>query len=253
LIISHEHRFIFVKTAKTAGTSVEVLLSQVLDETAVATPFFRAEPGHQPRNYRGLFDPISELRTKRRAGLPLSAYRQTWRHLRTRLRFFHHMPAWQIRLREPELWSEYHTFCVERDPYAKAVSGWLWLRSSRGVDIDFDDYLIQLESRARTNLPAIGMWPYNLPNYTDIDTGKIMVDDVIDFDDLVGGLSRNFAKVGLDIDLSRLPRAKRDSTSTARPSMTPEQTARVEKIFAREIATRPQWQSRAETAVKSVD
>lgn len=39
MIISHQHRFIFVKTLKTAGTSIEVFLSGLCGRDDVVTPF----------------------------------------------------------------------------------------------------------------------------------------------------------------------------------------------------------------------
>ena len=38
MIVSHEHRFIFLKTKKTAGTSLELALSQLCGPDDVITP-----------------------------------------------------------------------------------------------------------------------------------------------------------------------------------------------------------------------
>jgi len=53
-----------VKTAKTAGTSIEVYLSQICDSKDVFTPFSEPEEGHLPRNYLGIFNPAPELKKK---------------------------------------------------------------------------------------------------------------------------------------------------------------------------------------------
>jgi hypothetical protein len=39
MVISHRHRFIFVKTARTAGTSIEIFLSTHCGAGDVLTPF----------------------------------------------------------------------------------------------------------------------------------------------------------------------------------------------------------------------
>ncbi|MEM7193183.1 MAG: hypothetical protein AAF405_10065, partial [Pseudomonadota bacterium] len=43
MIISHKHKFIFLKTKKTAGTSVELALSQICGESDVITPLAAAD------------------------------------------------------------------------------------------------------------------------------------------------------------------------------------------------------------------
>jgi hypothetical protein len=129
MFISHEHRFIFVKTAKTAGTSIEVLLSQLCNPTAVATPFRVPESDHEPRNYRGRFNPIPEIRTGIRAAGAIkgSGAQATLRHWRRRQRFYHHIPAWRIRNRVPSaVWDHYRKFCVVRNPWDLVISGWHW-------------------------------------------------------------------------------------------------------------------------------
>ncbi len=39
MIISHEHKFIFLKTKKTAGTAIEAALSELCGPTCVITPY----------------------------------------------------------------------------------------------------------------------------------------------------------------------------------------------------------------------
>ena len=42
MIVSHEHKFIFIKTKKTAGTAIEAALSELCGPSDVITPY-RAE------------------------------------------------------------------------------------------------------------------------------------------------------------------------------------------------------------------
>ena len=58
MLISQRYKFIFIKTMKTAGTSIEVALSKYLGADDVITPIFeedeplRAAPGYRgPQNY----------------------------------------------------------------------------------------------------------------------------------------------------------------------------------------------------------
>jgi len=94
LIISHKFKFIFIKTHKTAGTSIEVALANVCDKDDVVTRFGNFEvEGFKPRNYEG---------------------------------FRQHMPILQIKEMIPiETWNNYFKFCFERNPFDKMVS-WYW-------------------------------------------------------------------------------------------------------------------------------
>jgi len=43
MIISHKHKFIFIKTRKTAGTSIEIFLSQFCGKNDTLTPIGEGE------------------------------------------------------------------------------------------------------------------------------------------------------------------------------------------------------------------
>jgi len=64
MILSHRYKFIFIKTRKTAGTSIEIYLSQFTKAFDVVTPISPSPDNHQPKNYRGLFNPNPELTNK---------------------------------------------------------------------------------------------------------------------------------------------------------------------------------------------
>src|SRR5207248_11726756 len=85
--ISHKHKFIFIKTVKAAGTSLEVFLSQHCGPDDVLTLFDPPIEGHQPRNYNGSGDHISEI-----LRIPFGP-RSAWRCLLARREcFYNHMP-----------------------------------------------------------------------------------------------------------------------------------------------------------------
>ncbi len=57
MIISHKYKFIFLKTKKTAGTSIEISLSRYCGDKDIITPIMfedekiRADLGKYPQNY----------------------------------------------------------------------------------------------------------------------------------------------------------------------------------------------------------
>ena len=109
MIISHTYRFVFVKTLKTAGTSIEVFLSGHCGPDDVVTPILPHVEPHRPRNHDG---------------------------------FFNHVPAAAIRDRVgPAVWDSYFKFCVERNPWDKTLSYYHMTNAREGGGLAFDRFL----------------------------------------------------------------------------------------------------------------
>jgi len=59
MIYSQKHNFLLLKNYKVGGTSLEVELSQVLDDSAVVTPIYPANKLHNPRNFGNFYNHIT--------------------------------------------------------------------------------------------------------------------------------------------------------------------------------------------------
>lgn len=98
MLVSHKHRFIFIKTRKTAGTSVEVELAKIMVPTDLVTPVIPAVEGHVPRNHDG---------------------------------FWNHMPARKARRAiGRDIFDSYLKFAIEREPVDKCISFYSMVRNS---------------------------------------------------------------------------------------------------------------------------
>ncbi len=109
MIISHKHKFIFIKTVKTAGTSMEVFLSAHCGDDDVVTPIQPPIEPHKARNFEG---------------------------------FFNHMPAYLVQEKvSADVWNSYYKFCVERNPWDKVISQYCMLNQRSGGKLPFGQYM----------------------------------------------------------------------------------------------------------------
>ncbi len=225
MILSHRHRFIFIKTTKTAGTSVEIALSRLCGPEDIITPLApRDEILRRQWQGRG---PQHHLK-------PLSAYtpRDWWRWVRRRQRvnlFYNHMSAREIRrLVGPDIWNGYFKFCFERNPWDRVISYYYWRRQRRGLKLSLEEFI---HSDELLRLKATGWGLYTLD-------GEVAVDRLCRYENLQEELSEVLAGLGLDAPAS-LPRAKADLREDRRPYqrvLGPAERERIEEVFADEIA-----------------
>ena len=99
MLISHPYRFVFIKTVKTAGTSVETFLEP-----------FCCPPGHTVEHWTPTL--ISDY----------GAGGQRWpQNDRDNFGYYNHMPAVEIRQRCAQF-DDYTRLTAVRDPYDRAIS-----------------------------------------------------------------------------------------------------------------------------------
>jgi hypothetical protein len=198
VIISHSHKYIFIKSEKTAGTSVEAALSQQCGEGDMVTPlgdywFNRDEKGawvHSSMNAEGFsqHDPASEVKRK--------------------------VP--------PAIWNEYFKFSIARNPWDRVVSYYSWdarvqkeLRPSRRwyhrLGVPFDEF--GQTRRLFHQYAASNDWTTNDRFYV-IDNA-LCVDFVIRYERLSDDLAEVCRRVGLPA--VALPRLKSGMREGAHP------------------------------------
>ena len=220
MIVSHRLRFVFVKTKKTAGTSLEIALSGLCGPEDVITPISPADEAERRRlGYPG---PQNLDRPAARA----SSLRRALRRGRGR-RFRNHTPAATARaLLTPDVWGRYFTFAFDRNPWDRAISMYHW----RGGEPRFGSiggFLRSDAARAFSNYDRYAI------------DGVVAVDRVYRYEEMEEALRDITRRLSLDAPLA-LPRHRAKGGLGRDPRhyreiLDPEEREWIAVVCAREI------------------
>lgn len=201
MIISHKYKFIFIKTRKTAGTSIQAYLSSFLGKKDIITPVLwdEATIDYCSKNYKGSFNPFPDFKhALNNYNRKLEKSKQLGDilvRIVKRERFYSHIPAWVVKSRiSKDIWENYFTFCFERNPWDKTLSHYHWL--NKNEEISFDDYMKKK------------YFCYNYQLYMDINNEKVIVDHVGKYENLSDELVQIFDHLGIPFGGSLNKRAK---------------------------------------------
>lgn len=191
MLVSHRKKFIFLKTIKTGGTSVELALE----------PFCRAPDAPSPQHHSPEFVSPEGIVGARGHGVS------------GRPKYYNHMPASEVRGNVgQEIWDQYLKLTVVRNPYDKVVS-WFWmhLHSSMRAKCSEDFKLTR-----RVFQDWLKVMP-NLPKDSNIYTidREIICDKIIRYEALNEQVEDLF--VNLELGGVNLPRLKARSRRRSEP------------------------------------
>ena len=227
-IVSHRYKFIFLKTHKTAGTSIEQWIAPHLSwRDLIATA-----PENRIAPVSFLSSPNAVSRWRR----PEKAVKNAiWRTLGrpTGFGLRQHMAAADVRalIGEPT-WSSYYKFCIERDPWNRIISLWRWRQARFRSKVSLDGFLDLIEEGAKIELVA------NASNrYIYMIGDDVAADKVAKFENLHTELADFAEKVGLPAAIGDLPRrkARARGKDDGVHILTDRQIERIGQLHAREI------------------
>jgi hypothetical protein len=206
MIASFSHDFIFVKTRKVGGTSLEIVLSSWCSGRDICTPItaedevIRGRFGGQARNFRR----------------PDGAA------------FYNHIPAVAVRAALPGLWQRAFKFAVDRHPYEKVVSRAWWNIGRRGSAPEGEiegEIARTIETRSYLNFPLY------------CADGRVIVDEVWRYEEMWDRIAVLAERLGQSVP-DAAPRAKAEHRRDRRPArevLTTEQRARIARDAAIEF------------------
>lgn len=224
MIISHKHKFIFIKTNKTAGTSVEIALSKFCGPDDIITPIsakdeaIRASLGYTgPQHY---FAPYTDYS-------PSDIIQLIVRRERKK-RYFNHISAEAVKKYiGDEIWNSYYKFCIERNPWDRIISLYYYWADGKTPMPTLDEFL---SSKVPEILKKRGRGCYTIDNH-------VVADKICRYESLADDLEEVRQHLDLPEKLE-LPRAKtsfRKDKRSYREILTPEQGERIATMFRDEI------------------
>lgn len=253
MIISHKHRFIFIKTEKTAGTSIEMALAAVCGPQDIITPVVHPEDRHV------IASAGDAIRPPQNYHIPLNKWRlrewgQTFK-TGTWPQFYNHIGAGEIRqLIASDVWDNYYKFCFERNPWDKVVSYYYWWRklekdyqqdgaafirslgaSGRGVEWIIKNHPIGEATLSEAIQSGRCNWVQGFDLYSI--RNEIVVNRVAKYESLNTEFDEIMKLLGITqkIELPRLKAGARDKRHY-RDLLTSFDRDKIGKAFAREIA-----------------
>ena len=252
MILSYSKNFIFLHSRKTAGTSLAVLLAQVLKEEDIML-------GCWEHAYKHFGFPITRkildlakkqlvyylvyclrnkirgrdfsLNSKQVNSLVKRYYKNKYRLIGT------HSSASSVRNFCPDLWHQAFKFAFVRNPWDHAVSDYYWrLKGSKKSDTSFKEFLFLLDQPKKSDPnkmrpPIITNWSV----YTIDD--EISVDYVGRYEDLQDDFNKISKYIGLE-PTEILIKAKgnfRDRSRSLGSHYDEESIELVRKIYQKEI------------------
>lgn len=202
MLISHLHRFVFVRCRKTASTSTEIFLSRFLGNQDVITSI-------SPRDEALRAD--AGGRAPQNTGKGEAA-------------FYNHMSALAIRDRMGHTWVRYFKFCFDRNPWDKVISLYFH-RHKTEPRISLDEFLDSGEALAARNIDLYA------------SDGRILVDFVGRYEQLIPDLARACMYIGLPppAELATAKAQFRRPHTDYRSFLTGDQRNIIARAFADEI------------------
>ena len=164
MIVNHKYKFIFIKSFKTASTSLEIALSKFCDKNDIITPIVIQDEKirqklnfNSPQNYKG---------------------------------FEEHMTALEVKNKlDAEIFNNYFKFIVVRNPFEQIISAYYWHNESKKKERKFLFFRKKpLSFNKFFKRKAQHIFYDEINRYTD--NGKVIIDGFIKYENFENDLIR---------------------------------------------------------------
>lgn len=257
MIISHKYKFIFIKTYKTAGSSIELYLSKYCGKQDIVIPMIDEDDWDYARNWRRFIfytnlgvvmreisrPDIQRIKngiSRLRLGINTLTFKTDMLPLKSNSAYllvdrYSHLAAHRLRqIVGKRMWNDYYVFCVTRNTWDRLVSFYFWSKykhARKGLNLKWEDYI---EKHIKSEPDLVD----NCRLYTDNNRNPI-VNKIIRYENLDEEFEQVCDKLGIPFSAWRThPKAKATQTPRQqdyRSLYTPEVRDLVATNFADEI------------------
>ena len=222
MIVSHKHKFIFIKTRKTAGTSVECALSAICGHDDILTDL------HSFEQHR-----VGDLRAQNYRYMP-PLFSREWpnlisrflRHGKAPFDYFNHINAWRVEKRMSKtIWNNYFKFAFDRNPWDREMSSYSHRLSQCRARKSFAEHVHDLPKDKIRNFETYSIH------------GKVAMDFVGKYENLAADLQKVMDEVGIKDEVA-IPITRSEHRKDRRPYRelyTPEMRDIIARVYPQEI------------------
>lgn len=224
MIISHKHKFIFIKTYKTASTSIEIALASICGSEDIITNIQKEdEELGKKYGYRGaqnIYEGFNKYSIK-------DIFKFLLKNGKKKYKFAPHNDAKYIKGRvSKEVWDTYYKFCFDRNPWDKAVSSYFYQNGEK----KWGSFEWFIKSGDLFYTKGFDLYSIN---------GVVAVDKVYKFEELKESLQDISKKLNLKQPIS-LPEKKANSRTRSDKRhyseiLSDEESRMIKTMYAREI------------------
>jgi Sulfotransferase family len=146
MIVCHQYRFVYLGLPKTGSTSLAIALSRYCGPADLITKISAADEAI--RRELGYPGPQNDLRPWHQ--YPIRDLVLAWTRGHTRPMYKHPRASVARRFLGKELWHGYYKFCIERNPFDRAISRFYFDSRNRSLP-DINEYVCSLDRRVLSN------------------------------------------------------------------------------------------------------
>jgi len=182
VLVSHKYNFIYIKTYKTASTSVEVFFQRWCVENEDA--YIPNEEADYVRNTHGIigYRPFIHNESKT---------------------FYSHSPSFYLKKLLPKCFQKYFKFCVIRNPFDIVVSQYYYQKQKHSSFDDFVDTLFNTYQESKNNTYTVQDLQFDKKTFVHFNWELITINDVpvmdfyIRYENLIEDIEHVLQKLGI--------------------------------------------------------